>query len=207
MINRIAIYCRVSTADQNNATQKIALEKYARSKKWKFQTFQETESTRKTRPVKQKVLTLLRAKKFDAVLVYKLDRWARSTVELILEVKELSDKGIGFISLSDNIDFTTASGKLQFTILSAFAEFERSLISERTRAALAQKKLNGAVLGRPSGSSDKKPRRKSGYYVREYAKRTSDFHHIQKEDRATHKKNLSKVSQAVKNIIKSSPKQ
>lgn len=63
----------------------------------------------------------------------KLDQYARNTTELILEAKELLDKGIGFISISDNIDFSSASGRLQFQILAAFAEFERSLISERTK--------------------------------------------------------------------------
>ena len=73
--------------------------------------------------------------------------------------------------MSDNLDFTTASGKLQFQILSAFAEFERSLISERTKEGLRRAKLQGKQLGRPKGSKDKKVRKKSGYYVREINKR------------------------------------
>jgi DNA invertase Pin-like site-specific DNA recombinase len=104
-------------------------------------------------------------------VVYKLDRYARSSTELILETKELIEKGVGFISLSDNLDFTSASGKLHFQILSAFAEFERSLISERTREGLNRVKETGVKLGRPKGSKDSKPRPKSGYYVREMKKR------------------------------------
>lgn len=175
MINHIAIYCRVSTADQDTATQQHALVTYATQKGWKYKVFTEVESTRKTRPVKQEVLAQLRAKKFDAVLIYKLDRWARSTVELILEMQELTAKGIGFISLTDNIDFTTAAGKLQFNILASFAEFERSLISERTRAGLAAKKAAGVILGRPPGSKDKNKgkRPKGGYYIREQKKRNA----------------------------------
>ena len=69
-------------------------------------------------------------------MVYKLDRWARSSTELILDTKELIDKGIGFVSISDNIDFSSASGRLYFAILSAFAEFERELIRERTLEGL-----------------------------------------------------------------------
>lgn len=164
---KIAIYCRVSTSEQTTATQKQLLQKYAKDKGYTYTTFEETESTRNTRPVKQKVLQLLRAGKFSGVLIYKLDRWARSSVELLLEIKELHDKGIAFISLSDNIDFSTATGKLQFAILSAFAEFERGLISERTKAGLARKKATGVQLGRKAGSKDKKPRKKSGYYIRE----------------------------------------
>jgi DNA invertase Pin-like site-specific DNA recombinase len=168
---KIAIYCRVSTQEQTTDTQRALLEKYARSKRWKFTTFEETESTRNTRPVKQQVLTALRARKFDGLLIYKLDRWARSTVELILELKELTDKNLLFVSLTDSIDFTTAAGKLQLTILSAFAEFERSLISERTKAGLARKKETGKRLGRKPGSKDRKPRNKAAYFIREMRKR------------------------------------
>jgi len=170
-IQRVAIYCRVSTTEQDTQNQKTILEKYVLEKGWEFQTFEETESSRKTRPIKQHVLTKLRQGDFDAVLIYKLDRWARSTVELLLEIKELIDKKIGFISISDNIDLSTATGKLHFTILSAFAEFERSLISERTKAALSAKKQSGVKLGRPVGAKDSKQRAKSGYYVREVRKR------------------------------------
>jgi len=168
---KVACYCRVSSDLQDTLAQKQILEKYAMEKGWAFETFEETESSRKTRPVKQRVLMKLRNKEFDGVLIYKLDRWARSTVELLLEIKELLDKGIGFISLSDNIDLSTASGKLHFTILSAFCEFERSLISDRTKAALKAKKENGIRLGRPPGAKDIKQRKKSGYFVREITKR------------------------------------
>lgn len=166
-MTRIAIYCRVSTSDQDTGTQRAILEKYARSNKWKFTTFCETESTRNTRPVKQQVMAALRSGLFSGVLIYKLDRWARSLSELLLEMKELNDKGITFISLTDNIDFSSAAGKLLASVIGAIAEFERSLISERTRAGLARKKEKGVRLGRPSGSKDKKPRKKSGYYIRE----------------------------------------
>jgi putative DNA-invertase from lambdoid prophage Rac len=162
-----ALYCRVSTAGQNTDNQKIRLLKWATDNKFKFVLFDEIESTRKTRPIKQKLLQRLRQGEFTAVVVNKLCRWARSSTELILETKELIDKGVGFISLSDNLDFTTASGKLQFQILSAFAEFERALISERTKEGLHRVKQSGTILGRPKGAKDKKKRARSGYYVRE----------------------------------------
>lgn len=168
---KYALYCRVSTHIQNTDNQKIRLLQWATENNYKFELFEETESTRKTRPIKQVLLQRLRKNEFLGVVVYKLDRWARSSTELILETKELSDKGIGFISLSDNLDFTSASGKLHFQILSAFAEFERALISERTKEGLNRVKLNGVTLGRPKGSKDTKKRTKSGYYVREMRKR------------------------------------
>ena len=163
---KIAIYVRVSTQEQTVKNQVLRLTEYAQSKGWKFDVYSEVMSSRKTRPVKQSLLAKLRKKQYDAVMVYKLDRWARSSTELILDTKELLDKGIGFISLSDNIDFNTAAGKLHFQILSAFAEFERSLITERTKEGLYRAKNSGKMLGRPKGSKDKSKRRKSGYILR-----------------------------------------
>ena len=100
-----------------------------------------------------------------------MDRYARSSAELILEIKELLDKGVSFISISDNLDFSTATGKLHFQILSAFAEFERELIRERTIEGLNRTKSQGKILGRPKGSRDARPRPKSGYILREALKR------------------------------------
>jgi putative DNA-invertase from lambdoid prophage Rac len=170
-MKHIALYVRVSTSEQTVENQKIRLHEYAEKNNCTFDIFEETESTRKTRPVKQALLAKLRQNQYDAVVVYKLDRWARSSTELILDTKELIDKGIGFISISDNLDFSTASGKLHFAILSAFAEFERELIRERTIEGLRRAKLQGKQAGRPKGSKDTKKRKKSGYILREARKR------------------------------------
>ena len=169
--SKYALYCRVSTNLQTTDNQKMRLVQWATDNKYEYELFEETQSTRKTRPIKQLLLQRLRKGEFTAVVVYKLDRYARSSTELILETKELIEKGVGFISLSDNLDFTSASGKLHFQILSAFAEFERSLISERTKEGLNRVKETCVKLGRPKGSKDSKPRPKSGYYVREMKKR------------------------------------
>ena len=88
-----------------------------------------------------------------------------------MDTKELLDKGIGFISISDNLDFSSAAGKLHFAILSAFAEFERELIRERTIEGLRRAKMQGKHAGRPKGSKDTKKRKKSGYILREANKR------------------------------------
>jgi putative DNA-invertase from lambdoid prophage Rac len=167
----VALYKRVSTVKQTNLNQSVRLVEYAKSKGWDYDEFDEVESSRKSRPIKQHLLSLLRNGKYDAVVVYKLDRWARSSTELILETKELIDKGIAFISVSDNLDFSTASGKLHFQILSAFAEFERSLISERTKEGLRRVKMQGKQLGRPKGSKDKTKRSNKAYLMRELKKR------------------------------------
>lgn len=170
-MKHVALYQRVSTAQQNTDNQRIRLVEFAERNGFSYDIYEEVESTRKTRPVKQALLAKLRQGNYDSVVVYKLDRWARSSTELILDTKELVDKGIGFISISDNLDFSTAAGKLQFQILSAFAEFERELIRERTIEGLRRAKLQGKVAGRPKGSKDGKQRKKSGYILREARKR------------------------------------
>jgi putative DNA-invertase from lambdoid prophage Rac len=170
---KLALYCRVSSNRQTNENQKIRLLQYAADKAYKFDLYEEVESSRKTRPVKQELLMKLRKGEYSSIVVYKLDRFARSSRELILEIQELVDKGIGFISISDNLDFSSSMGRLHFQILAAFAEFERSLISERTKEGLERTKLQGTILGRPKGSRDSKPRPKSGYLMREVNKRKS----------------------------------
>lgn len=164
---KIAIYIRVSTQEQHPENQRIALEEYAKRSSYEYEIFEEKESTRKTRPIKQELLRRLRMKEFDGVLVWKLDRWARSISELILEAQELFiGKNVSFVSLKDNIDLSTSSGRLVFHIFSALAEFEREIIRERTLLGLERAKKEGKRLGRPAGSKDKKTRRKSGYLLR-----------------------------------------
>ena len=160
---KVALYSRVSTQDQNPEMQERALIEKAKREGWDYEIFVEKQSTRKTRPIKYQLYQRLLKKEFDAVAVWKIDRWARSVQELIREVTTLYNKGIKFISLTDNIDLSSASGRLQFNVMAAFAQFERDIISERTREGLKHAKNVG------KRGKDKKPRRKSGYYLR-YAK-------------------------------------
>lgn len=158
-----AIYTRVSTDDQFTENQKLTLTEFANSLNIPYVIIEEEESTRKTRPLKQETLNELRKKKYEGLIIYKLDRWARSLRELVLEIVELHNKGIKFISYSENIDLSTSIGRLQFNMLSSFAEFERDLISERTKEGQKRAKANGKQIGRPSGSKDKKKRKTIGY--------------------------------------------
>lgn len=168
----VAFYARVSTnKEQTTENQTIRFIEYAKAKGWTYDIFEEVMSTRKTRPVKQELMQRLRNGEYHSVVVFKLDRFARSSTELVLDVKEITDKGIAFISLSDNLDFGTASGKLHFQILAAFAEFERELIRERTIEGLHRAKLQGKKAGRPKGTKDSKPRKKSGYIIMQANKR------------------------------------
>mgnify|MGYP003984976283 FL=1 len=84
---KIALYNRVSTQDQTTENQKIRLIEYAKSKGLEYDVFEEVMSTRKTRPVKQALLQKLRAKEYDCIVVYRLDRYARSSRELLLEIE------------------------------------------------------------------------------------------------------------------------
>ena len=169
--DKIALYCRVSTNKQTNENQKIRLLKYAEENHVNYDLYEEVESSRKTRPVKAEIMTKARNGEYLAIVVYKLDRFARSFSELIMDVQELVNKNIGFISISDTLDFSTASGQLHFQILSAFANFEREIIRTRTIEGIARAKMQGKKLGRPKGAKDTKPRPKSGYYIREAKKR------------------------------------
>ncbi|HVA97750.1 MAG TPA: recombinase family protein [Bacteroidia bacterium] len=165
-MKKIAIYCRVSTTDQTTENQILRLTEYCNLKNLSFDIYQETQSSRKTRPVKAGLLSKLRNNEYSGVLVYRLDRWARSSTELLLEINELISKGITFCSYSEQLDFSTATGKLHFTILSAFAEFERNLIRDRTLEGLHRAKSQGKCGGRPVGSKDSKKRKTDGYVQR-----------------------------------------
>ena len=149
---KVAIYVRVSRVDLNLSNQTMALEDYCKQRGWEYQLFEEKESTRKTRPVKEEVLNLARQRKFDAILVYKIDRWARSLQELIMNIEELKSRGIGFMAMAQPIDTTAnsgSSGMMMVQLLGVFAEFEREMIRERTMAGLDRARAQGKTLGRP----------------------------------------------------------
>jgi DNA invertase Pin-like site-specific DNA recombinase len=146
---KIAIYVRVSRGDLHTDNQRLKLEEYAKMKGYDYEVFEETESSRKTRPVKENLLNMLREGKFDGVLVYKLDRWARSLQELIMNIEELRSRNRQFIVLTQPIDTTNSAGMLMLQILGAFAEFEREIIRERTLAGLDRARAWGRKLGRP----------------------------------------------------------
>jgi DNA invertase Pin-like site-specific DNA recombinase len=88
-------------------------------------------------------------RRFDAILVWKIDRFGRSLKHLVNALAELAALGVAFISLKDNLDLSTPSGRLMFQIIGAMAEFERSLIQERVRAGLRNARAKGRRLGRP----------------------------------------------------------
>ena len=90
---RVAIYCRVSTDEQNTLNQRFPLEKYCTAMGYDYEVFEEKESTRNTRPIQYELYNRLLRKEFDGLIIYKFDRWARSTKELIEHMENLYNKG------------------------------------------------------------------------------------------------------------------
>jgi DNA invertase Pin-like site-specific DNA recombinase len=136
-------YARVSTADQSLDMQLDALKAAGCEK-----IYEEKASGAKDDRVQlQQALDVLRPG--DVFIVYKLDRLARSTVKLISTLDEIKRRGSEFVSLNDSIDTSTAAGKAFFGMLAVFAEFERNVIVERTKAGLAASRARGRNGGRP----------------------------------------------------------
>jgi len=155
---KVAIYARVSTKDQNCDRQINDLRSYAeRAGMELVEIFKETESGAKCDRQQRKLcIEMARQRKIEAVLVTELSRWGRSTSDLIATLQELMGFHCSLIALSGlQMDMSTPSGKLVATIMSGVSEFERGLIQERVRSGLANARLRGKKLGRPSGLSKK----------------------------------------------------
>lgn len=156
-------YARVSTKFQNLELQLDALEKAGCQ-----QIYQEQASgARQDRPELERMLSQLRSG--DTIVVWKIDRIGRSLKHLVNLIGDLQERQIGFHSLTDNINTTTAQGRLVFNIFASLAEFERELISERTHAGLDNARRKGKRLGRPAGLSKERMRK---------ANTAKELHHL-----------------------------
>lgn len=147
----VAVYVRVSTQEQSTDLQLSDLKKYIEARGLSLYSIYEDKATgtNDKRPNLKKLLEDARKRKFDIVLCWKLDRFFRSLKDLVNTLQYLTDCGIQFISYKDNIDLTTATGRLMVHILAAFGEFEASLIKERVVAGLNNARRKGVRLGRP----------------------------------------------------------
>lgn len=148
---RVAIYVRVSTQEQSCDLQRAELLAYAHARGWTVcEVFEDRATgTNANRPMLKLLLQAVRTRKVDVVAVWKLDRFARSLKDLVVMIQDFSELGVPLVSLRDNVDLSTTSGKLMLHLIGAFAEFEASLIQERTRAGLLNAKARGVRLGRP----------------------------------------------------------
>ena len=152
-IARVALYARVSTLNNQDPEMQLAeLREYAGRRGWQIVeefTDQGVSGCRESRPALNRLMSDACRRRFDAVLVWKIDRFGRSLKHLVNALAELAALGVAFISLRDNLDLSTPSGRLMFQIIGAMAEFERALIQERVCADIRNARAKGRRLGRP----------------------------------------------------------
>ena len=155
---RVAIYCRVSTEDQSaDKQEEICYEACVRHKYTVYRVYKDVISgVKESRPAFNELLEDLRKYRFDAIMVTKLDRLGRSLKHLLSLLDEFKRKGIHFIAVTQNIDTSSAAGRLQLQIMGAFAEYERNIISERTKEGMRK------AVGVGKRGKDKKPRKRRG---------------------------------------------
>ena len=148
---RVGLYTRVSTFDQHTIPLQIrALREYADRRGWTIaMQVKEVGSGAVQRQLREKLLDAARRREIDVVLVWRLDRWGRSVTDLLATLQELEHLGVGFVSLTEALDLTTPAGRAMAALLAVFAEFEREILRERTRAGLAHARQKGKQLGRP----------------------------------------------------------
>jgi DNA invertase Pin-like site-specific DNA recombinase len=150
----VALYGRVSTLThgQDPELQMCELREYAARRGWQITeeyVDRGISGSKDSRPALNRLMLDACSRKFDTVVVWKLDRFGRSLRHLVNALAELEALDIAFISLRDNLDLSTPSGRLMFQIIGAMAEFERALIQERVRAGLRHARSKGKRLGRP----------------------------------------------------------
>lgn len=149
---KAAIYARVSTDQQNTGAQLRELREYCKRRGWRITgefVDEGISGAKDSRPELNRLMADAHKRRFDAVVVWKFDRFARSVSHLLRALETFNSLGIAFVSLSESIDTSTPAGKMVFTVLGAVAELERSLIGERVRAGLRNAKAKGIKLGRP----------------------------------------------------------
>ena len=150
---RTAVYARVSTVDQEPENQLAELRRYVQARSWPTATEyvdKGVSGAKDSRPALNRLVADARCRRFDVLVVWRLDRLGRSLKHLITLLDDLQVLGVAFVSLAEGIDATTPAGKLQMHIFGAISEFERARIAERVKAGLAQARRRGKRLGRPA---------------------------------------------------------
>lgn len=149
---RAAIYVRVSTNDQETDMQETELREYCQNRSWDCTVYKDRgqSGAKSDRPALNALLGGMRKRKFDVVVVWALDRLARSLKQLLSIAEECKALSVDLVSLKQNVDTTLPAGRLTFQVLGAVAEFEREMLRERVRAGMAQAKRAGKRVGRPA---------------------------------------------------------
>ncbi len=154
---RVGIYVRVSTKDQSVEMQLNDLQRYSKERGFEvFKIYKDNgvSGTKDTRPGLNQLMDDARKRRFDIVLVWRFDRFARSTKHLVNALYEFRNLGIDFISFQENIDTSSPLGEAVFTIISAMSKLERDIIAERVKGGLRKARANGKRLGRPKSEVD-----------------------------------------------------
>jgi len=149
---RVAIYARVSTLDQHSGMQSEDLQEFCKRREFQLIDSYVDEGisgSKDSRPELNRLMADARKRRFDAVVVWKLDRFGRSLKHLVNTIAELEAVGVAFISYKESLDLSTPAGKLMFHVIAAMAQFERDLIRERTKAGVAFARSRGKRIGRP----------------------------------------------------------
>ena len=148
---KMGLYARVSTHDQQTlALQRNALVAYAQQRSGTIvAVVEEIGSGVNERLQRERLMRAARRREIDVIVVWRLDRWGRSLTDLVSTLQELHELGIGFISLSEALDFTTPTGRAMAGMLAVFAEFERGILRARVKAGIAEARRRGTRHGRP----------------------------------------------------------
>jgi DNA invertase Pin-like site-specific DNA recombinase len=174
---RVGLYARVSTHDQQTLPMQLStMRDYVKRKGWTVSMkVEDVGSGASLRPRREELLKAARRLDLDIVLVWRLDRWGRSLVDLVTTLQELAALKVGFVSLSEALDMTTPSGRALAGMLAVFAEFERDILRDRVKAGIAQARKEGRPHGRPLSAALQAPKVrdlfKKGLSKREIAKR------------------------------------
>lgn len=134
--------------------QLSAMREYARKRGWQIAVeVKDVGSGAALRQKREELLVAARKREIDLVVVWRLDRWGRSLVDLVNTLQELSSIKVGFVSLSEALDLTTPSGRALAGMLAVFAEFERDILRDRVKAGIAQARQEGKPHGRPPSAA------------------------------------------------------
>lgn len=150
---KVGLYARCSTTEQTVLNQFLEFRRFCEARDWAIHREYVDEGvsgTRDKRPALDQLVVDAKRRRFDVVVIWKLDRLGRSLKHLLFLVEELQALGIALVSLGESIDATTPAGRLQFHVLSAVAQFERDRIRERVMAGLQRARAQGKRLGRPN---------------------------------------------------------
>jgi DNA invertase Pin-like site-specific DNA recombinase len=156
---KAALYARISTRDQHSIPMQLdAMRQYAQLRGWRIVAeIEEAKSGKKNdRAGRARIMSLARSGQIDVVLVWKLNRWGRSTTDLLMSLDDLQAHQVAFVSLSEQLDLTCPAGRMMAGILAVFAQFEREMIVENVKAGIAAYRAKNDRWGRPPTTKVKK---------------------------------------------------